>query len=122
MADDQNVQTQGGQVQDSQNQNAAATPAADPATSSSVQTDIANIEAAITNLESAGKALFADEITVLKQKRDALIAKAKAEAEAVTTEVITVEQSFVQKYGSGTAHFLEIAMLATILGKLLGVF
>jgi len=93
------------------------TPAADtPAiiTATPVQTDIIKIEAAINVLADAGEALFADEIAALKQKRDAILEKAKVEAEAI-------EQSLVQKYGSSFAHAAEISMLAAILMKLFGL-
>jgi hypothetical protein len=112
MADDQNVQTP-----DIQNQNTVVTSTANLEQTTPVQTDIAKIEAAIQTLFAAGEELFADEIAALKQKRDALI----AEAQAVATELTTVEQSFIQKYGSGTAHGIEIILLAVILCKLFGV-
>lgn len=113
MTDDQNIQ-----IQDTQAQNMSVTLAGDRVLTSPVQTDIAKVEAAMENLMNAGETLFADEIAALKQKRDALI----AEAQAVATELTIVEQSFIQKYGSGTAHGIEIILLALILCKLFGVF
>jgi hypothetical protein len=115
MADEQNVQTQ-----DIQNQNVAVTLVDDLAVATSIQTDIAKIEAAMENLVIAGETLFADEIAALKQKRDVLLAKAKAEEQAVTSELIVVEETFVRKYGQAAAHLFEIAMLAAILARLFG--
>lgn len=112
MTNDQNVQNQ-----DIQTQNTVVTSAADPEQATPVQTDIAKVEEAMENLVKAGEALFADEIAALKQKRDAMI----AEAQAVATELTTVEQSFIQKYASGTAHGIEIILLTSILCNLFGV-
>ncbi len=83
--------------------------------------DIAKIEDAIKNLESIGGDICATELVILRQKRDDLIAKAKAEAENIAQKVREVEQSFLQKYSTGLVHGAEIALLLAILGRLCGV-
>ena len=84
------------------------------------QQDLLNIKTAIAQLKTAGEALFADEITALEAKAAVIEATLKAEVETVVQEIETVEQSFVSKYGSGTAHGLEIVALIAILAKLFG--
>ena len=76
-----------------------------------VQNDIKKMEAAIAQMQADGADLFSEEIKNLQVK----IANAKTEAE---TAVATVEQSIVQKYGTGAAHVVEIVLLGTILYKL----
>lgn len=92
-----------------------------PVTLTPVQTDIQNIEAQITALETAGAELFADEIASLKAKAEALKAKVEADVKAVETELVTIEQTFFQKYGQAAAHIIEIVLLGFIAGRLLGV-
>ena len=48
------------------------------------------------------------------------IDKAIVEAEQVGEELVTAEQTFIQKYGQATAHGVEIVLLLVIVGKLLG--
>lgn len=76
-----------------------------------VQNDIKKMEAAIAQMKTAGADLFSEEIKNLQIK----IENAKTEAE---TAVVTVEQSIVQKYGTGAAQVVEIVLLGTILYKL----
>jgi len=111
-------------------ENTNTTPGVDPvpavnpapvAPATPVQNDIARIEAAITDLVGQGETLFADEIAALKQKRDALIAKAEAEAKAAEGDIETAEQKFIAEYGTATAHGVEIVLLLGIIGKLFGV-
>jgi hypothetical protein len=63
-------------------------------------------------------AMSAAETTVEKALADAE-AKAKTEIAADVNEVEVMEQSFISKYGIGTAHFIEIILLAIILFKIL---
>lgn len=76
-----------------------------------VKNDIAKMEAAIAQMQATGADLFSEEIKNLQVK----IANAKAEAE---NTISTVEQSIVQKYGTGAAHVVKIVLLGTILYKL----
>lgn len=95
-----------------------------PPTTSALEqakTDIAKIEDAIKNLESIGGDICAAELVIMRQKRDDLIAKAKAEAVNNAQEVQEVEQSFLQRYGTGLAHGAEILLLLAILVRLFGV-
>lgn len=92
-----------------------------PVTLTPVQTDIQTIEVQIAALEAAGKDLFADEITSLKAKAEALMVMAVAEAKEIEAEAITIEQTFFQKYGQAAAHVVEIVLLAYIAGRLAGV-
>ena len=85
--------------------------------------DMNNIEqmkALIAQLELLGQAEVTDEIQALKQKVAELEAKAIVEAEQVGEELVTAEQTFIQKYGQATAHGVEIVLLLVIVGKLLG--
>lgn len=87
-----------------------------------VQQDLAKIELALSNLVAAGEDLFADEIAALRAKRDALIAQVEEEVTtAVVDAVKEAQRTFIEKYGAAVAHAAEIALLAAILGRLLGV-
>ena len=100
----------------------APAPALPPSSAmEQVKSDIAKIEDAIKNLESIGDDICATELVILRQKRDTLIGKIKAEAENIAQEAGQIEQSFTQKYGAGTVHAVEIGLLLTILGRLFGV-
>lgn len=63
------------------------------------------------------------EATILEfeQKITEKEAEVKEEIEKVGTELLTIEQTFTQKYGQATAHGVEIILLVVIAGKLLGV-
>lgn len=87
-----------------------------------VQQDLAKIELALSNLVVAGEDFFADEIAALKAKRDALVAKVEEEVTtAVAGAVKEAHRTLVERYGAAVAHAAEIALLAAILGRLLGV-
>lgn len=86
--------------------------------SEKIQQDIEKMEAAIAQLKAGGEELFTDQIAEVQTKIDALKAEAAAEAEKVVEVVNQTEQTFVQKYGAGTARAVEIALLALILYKL----
>jgi len=90
-----------------------------------VQTDtekaIEKVSESIANLKAAGEDLFKTEISTLEEKLFTLQAEAKAEVEEIGTEFVMAEQNFIKKYGQVAAHGVEIILLATIAGKLLGV-
>ena len=82
------------------------------------QTDIEKLDAKIAELEADGAEVFADAIQLLKDKRDALIAQAEAEANSIGSGVITLETSFRQKYGNDIMNAVEIVALAAIVYRL----
>jgi hypothetical protein len=93
-----------------------------------VQTDIEKIEARIADLKADSEELYADAIKALEDKRDALVAEAKATVEQVETnvkndvqEAETEVKTFWQKYGQAIAHGAEIILLGYIAGRLAGV-
>jgi len=82
-------------------------------------------KALLAQLEALGVAEVQEQCAALEFVIADLEAKAVAEAEAVKTEAVAVvadvaaaEESFVQKYGIGTAHTVEIILLAIIALKL----
>ncbi|KMO86433.1 hypothetical protein AB840_08180 [Megasphaera cerevisiae DSM 20462] len=89
-------------------------------TATTEQTDIEKLDAKIADLEADGAEVFADAIQILKDKRDALIAQAEAEAESnsIGSGVITLETSFRQKYGNDIMNAVEIVALAAIVYRL----
>jgi len=82
------------------------------------QTDIEKLDAAIAKLEADGSETLADTVQVLKDKRDTLIAEAEAEAKKVETEVVTVEETFQQKYGNILVNGIEIVGIGAIIYRL----
>jgi len=82
------------------------------------QTDLEKLQAALENLKQAGATLFADQIAELESKIEEEKAKVEAETEKVIEVATQTEQSFVQKYGAGTARTIEIVLLGLILYKL----
>lgn len=89
-----------------------------PATETTAQTDIEKLDAEIAKLEEDGSAVFSDTIQVLKDKRTTLIAEAEAEAKKVESEVVTVEESFSEKYGNEILNGIEIVALSVIIWRL----
>ena len=83
-----------------------------------VQTDLEKLQAALENLKQAGETLFADQIAELESKIEEEKAKLESDAEKVVETVNQKEQSFVQKYGAGTARIVEIILLGMILYRL----
>ena len=83
-----------------------------------IKMDIEKMESAIMQLKAGGEELFADQIAALQNKIDALKAEAVAETEKVVDEVNHINQNFVEKYGSGIARAIEIALLVAVLYKL----
>lgn len=83
-----------------------------------IKRDIEKTEAAIVQLKTLGEELFADQITALQNKIDALKAEAAAAVDQAVDDVKTAEQNFVQKYGAGIARAIEIGLLVAVLYKL----
>ena len=82
------------------------------------QTDLEKLQAALQTLKQTGETLFADQIAEIESKIEEEKAKVEAETEKVVEVAIQTEQSFVQKYGAGTARTIEIVLLGLILYKL----
>lgn len=82
------------------------------------QTDIEKLDAKIAELEADGAEVFADAIQILKDKRDALVAQAEADANSIGSGVITLETSFRQKYGNDIMNAVEIVALTAIVYRL----
>ena len=82
------------------------------------QTDIEKLEAQISQLEKDGSAIYTTAIQALKDERDALIAAAEEEAKKDETEVVTIETSFLQKYGNEILNGVEILALIAIIYRL----
>ncbi|MDU2063795.1 MAG: hypothetical protein E6713_03055 [Sporomusaceae bacterium] len=85
-----------------------------------VQVDIGKIEAHMAALKADGEELFADQIKELEKKRDELVAQAKAEVQAVETDV----QTFEQKHRVAIGYLIDavkIVLGVVIAGKFLGV-
>lgn len=87
-------------------------------TATTEQTDIEKLDAKIAELEADGAEVFADAIQILKDKRDALVAQAEADANSIGSGVITLETSFRQKYGNDIMNTIEIVALAAIVYRL----
>jgi len=81
-------------------------------------TDLEKLQAALKTLKQAGEMLFADQIAEIESKIEEEKAKVEAETEKVVEVGTQTEQSFVQKYGAGTARTIEIVLLGLILYKL----
>jgi molecular chaperone DnaK (HSP70) len=93
-----------------------------------VQADIDSMKAAIAQFGTAGAKYFPDELAAMQQKLADMEVKAAAKAETIKEEIqqeagklMTIEQSFAQKYGNAIGHVLEIGLLAYIAGHLVGV-
>jgi hypothetical protein len=93
-----------------------------------IQTDIETMKVAIAQFETAGAKLFPDELAAMKQKLADMEAEAETVAKKAETDVkefagklMTIEQTFMQKYGQAIAHGIEIVLLSYIVGRLAGV-
>ena len=86
-----------------------------------IKQDIEKMKAAIEQMKAAGEDLFSEEIKNLQTKIENAEAEAKAETENVVEVVAQTEQSFVQKYGTGTVKGVELVLLGLIAGRILGV-
>lgn len=92
--------------------------AVDTTQAATEQTDIEKLDAKIADLEADGDEVFADAIQILKDKRDALIAQAEADAKEAETEVTTAAKTFKEKYGNDIMNAVEIVALAAIVYRL----
>ncbi|MGL5270291.1 MAG: hypothetical protein ACRC7I_07095 [Selenomonadaceae bacterium] len=86
-----------------------------------IQQDIEKMEAAIVQLKTLGEELFADQITALQNKIDALKSEAAAAVDELAGQVKAAEQNFVQKYGAAITRAVGITLLALIAGRVFGV-
>ena len=87
-------------------------------TATTGQTDIEKLDAKIADLEADGAEVFADAIQILKDKRDALVAQAEADANEEETDVTTAAKTFKEKYGNDIMNAVEIVALASIVYRL----
>lgn len=99
---------------DEQNQ---VTTTQDTVVTTTEQTNIEKVKAAIAQLEEAGADLFQEEIAKLSTKLTELEAEAKEEVKETVTEVKTFWQKL--EPWQRTTHTI---LLAVILAKLLGAF
>jgi len=83
-----------------------------------IKQDIEKMEAAIAQLKAGGEELFADQITTVQAKIDALKAEVAAELEKTAEEVSGIEQNIVKKYGACAARAVQIILLTLIMYKL----
>jgi hypothetical protein len=86
----------------------------------STEDKIAKLKATLEGMELLGATVPQAIKDAVAQELATLEEKLKAEAQRVGAELVSVKQNFIQKYGSGTAHAVEIILLAAILGKMFG--
>ena len=83
-----------------------------------IKQDIEKMKAAIEQMKAAGEDLFSEEIKNLQVKLENAEKELNSESEKVVEVINQKEQSFVQKYGAGTARIVEIILLGLILYRL----
>ena len=82
-----------------------------------IKQDIEKMKAAIEQMKTAGEDLFSEEIKNLQVKLENAEKELNSASEKVVEVVNQKEQSFVEKYGAGTARIIEIVLLGLILCK-----
>ena len=83
-----------------------------------IKQDIEKMKVAIEQMKAAGEDLFSEEIKNLQVKLENAEKELNSESEKVVEVSNQKEQSFVQKYGAGTARIVEIVLLGLILYRL----
>jgi uncharacterized protein YydD (DUF2326 family) len=82
-----------------------------------IKQDIEKMKVAIEQMKAAGEDLFSEEIKNLQTKLENAEKELNSASEKMVEVVNQKEQSFVQKYGAGTARIIEIILLGVILYK-----
>ena len=82
-----------------------------------IKQDIEKMKDAIEQMKTAGEDLFSEEIKNLQVKLENAEKELNSESKKVVEVINQKEQSFVQKYGAGTARIIEIVLLGLILYK-----
>jgi hypothetical protein len=86
-----------------------------------IQADLEKMKAASEQLKTAGADLFAEEIKNLQTKIENAEKELATLVEQGIVKVKEVEQTFVQKYGTGIVRGVEIVLLVAIAARLFRV-